>query len=307
MDSNHRLNSRIISKLKVAGFKCRVISMDHLHELEKEIHSLYDRHLVDNTFYRERLTNFHFSIPETLPGARSVIIVTAFQPIMQLTFSWKSSQYKVVVPPTYAYDTDWKALDCLEEILGPRGFRVVKAWLPEKMLATRSGLAHYGRNNITYVDGMGSFHRPAAFFTDALLPGEYWEEPQPLDRCGRCSTCVKKCPTGAIAPDRFLLHAEKCLTFLNESERPFPGWLDASLHHCLIGCMICQKVCPVNRPFLDRIFQAAAFSEEETGILLENRPKTQLPVRLVEKIEPTGLLEEYNVLSRNLAVLLACL
>ena len=305
MDNHRRLYSEIISQLEDAGFKGRAVSIDRLHELEKEIAGLRDRHIVDETFYRERLTNFRFSIPETLPNARSIFIIAAPQPVSQLTFSWNNREYNVIVPPTYSDETDRQAYDRLREILEPRGFRVVKARLPEKMLATRSGLAQYGKNNITYVEGMGSFHRPVVFFTDARLPEEYWGEPRVMERCGKCSACVKKCPTGAIAPDRFLLHAEKCLTFFNESERPFPGWLDVSVFHCLIGCMICQEVCPINKSFFQGVFHAAAFSGEETAILLENRPRSQLPPGLLAKLAPTGLLEEYTVLSRNLAVLLS--
>ncbi|MCP5103238.1 MAG: hypothetical protein GY950_07665 [bacterium] len=303
MDNNRRLYSKIVSQLEDAGFKGRAASIDHLHELEKEIAHLRDRHTVDETFYRERLTNFRFSVPETLPGARSIIIIAAPQPISQLTFFWNNREYKVIVPPTYSSETDRQAHHRLMEILEPRGFRAVKARLPEKILATRSGLALYGKNNITYVEGMGSFHRPAAFFTDAPLPEEYWGEPRVMERCQKCSACEKKCPTGAIAPDRFLLYGEKCLTFFNESERPFPGWLDVSVFHCLIGCMICQNVCPINKSFFQGIFHAATFSEEETAVLLENRPESQLPPGLLAKLEPTGLLEEYTVLSRNLAVL----
>lgn len=305
MDNNKRLYSEIVSRLEGAGFKGRAVSIDRRHELEKEIAGLRDRHTVDETFYRERLTGFRFSADETLPNARSIIIIAAPQPVSQLTFSWNNRQYNAIVPPTYSYETDRQAHELLEKIVEPRGFRVVKARLPEKMLATRSGLARYGKNNITYVEGMGSFHRPVVFITDAPLPEEYWGEPRVLDRCEKCSACAKKCPTNAIAPDRFLLHAEKCLTFFNESERPFPGWLDVSVFHCLIGCMICQEVCPVNKSFLKEVFFAAAFSEEETAILLENRQKSQLPPALLAKLGPTGLLEEYTVLSRNLALLLS--
>jgi epoxyqueuosine reductase len=35
-----------------------------------------------------------------------------------------------------------------------------------KRLAVRSGLARYGRNNVTYVEGMGSFLELSASLTD---------------------------------------------------------------------------------------------------------------------------------------------
>ena len=39
-------------------------------------------------------------------------------------------------------------------------------WLPQKRLAVRSGLAEYGRNNICFVDGMGSVITLFVFISD---------------------------------------------------------------------------------------------------------------------------------------------
>jgi hypothetical protein len=58
----------------------------------------------------------------------------------------------------------------------------------------------------------------------------------------------KKCPTAAIKPDQFLLHAEYCLTFHNEKRGEFPEWIGTPAHHCLVGCMRCQIICPENKP-----------------------------------------------------------
>jgi epoxyqueuosine reductase len=125
-----------------------------------------------------------------------------------------------------------------------------------------------------------------------------------LDQCQTCIACVKKCPTRAIPPDRFLLRAEKCLTYHNESEAPFPEWIDPSWHNCLIGCMICQNVCPVNQPFVDRIVGEATFSEEETELILRNAPKDDLQPETQEKLERINMLKDFKLLSRNLNALL---
>ncbi len=125
-----------------------------------------------------------------------------------------------------------------------------------------------------------------------------------LDQCQKCEACVKKCPTGAISGDRFLLYAEKCLTFHNEREAPFPEWIDPSWHNCLIGCMYCQNVCPANKPSVRRIAHVATFSDEETELILKNAPKEELNKTILGKLEATSLLDDYQLVSRNLNALL---
>ena len=119
--------------------------------------------------------------------------------------------------------------------------------MPEKLLAVRSGLARYGKNNITYVPGMGSLHRLAVFVSDLPCVEDNWGEVKTLKTCDGCTACMDACPTGAIVSDRFLIHAERCITFHNERIEEFPEWLDSSWHNCLVGCLRCQWVCPENR------------------------------------------------------------
>lgn len=173
-----------------------------------------------------------------------------------------------------------------------------------KLLAAGSGLARYGKNNITYVEDMGSYHRLTAFYTDATVFGEHWEEPQMLDQCHTCTACVKKCQTGAISSERFLLHTEKCLTYHNEREEPFPQWIDPSWHNCLIGCMVCQNACPVNKPFVRQLVHVGTFSREETGLILKDVAQGSLHQETLEKLKRINLLEYYKLISRNLNALL---
>jgi len=55
--------------------------------------------------------------------------------------------------------------------------------------------------------------------------------------------------------NRFLIHAENWLGFLNEMEPDFPYWvqLQPDWHNALIGCMRCQFMYPVNKPYLGKI------------------------------------------------------
>ena len=42
-----------------------------------------------------------------------------------------------------------------------------------KLAAVRSGLAQYGRNNICYVEGMGSFFSFHAYLTDRVFEEDH--------------------------------------------------------------------------------------------------------------------------------------
>jgi epoxyqueuosine reductase len=191
------------------------------------------------------------------------------------------------------------------QALAKFGFRCVRAALPDKTLAVRSGLARYGRNNISYVEGLGNFHRLISFYTDMPCMEDSWQEPRMLKKCESCRICQNSCPTGAISGDRFLIHAERCITFFNEKDLDvhFPDWFEPAWHTCLAGCLQCQKVCPENRAVL-RYIDGVGFNEEETGLFLTGVIAEKLPSTTREKLERNGMLNVLEVLPRNLAVLL---
>ncbi len=192
---------------------------------------------------------------------------------------------------------------CLTDFLSERGYQVRRAYLPDKMLVARSGLARYGKNNITYIPESGSFHRPAAFYSDLPAPGLPLGEHQMLDMCRNCVACARACPTGAIAQDRFLLRAERCITFLNELPGEFPGWVDPAWHNCVNGCMRCQLACPADRGVWDWAEERDGFDEEETGLILEGAVLDDLPPETRAKLGRLHLDHHIDVLPRNLGVL----
>jgi len=125
-----------------------------------------------------------------------------------------------------------------------------------------------------------------------------------MERCNKCTACQNACPTGAITSDRFLLRAERCLTFLNEGQGEFPQWLEPSWHHCLVGCLYCQRICPVDKDFLDKIEEGPTFSHQETVSLLQNRPRPEIPEETIAKLEALSMIEYLDILGRNLSVLI---
>ena len=202
--------------------------------------------------------------------------------------------------------TGKKQADRLSDLLKPHGYKVQKITVPNKLLAVCSGLGAYGKNNISYVEGLGSFHRLTSFCSDLPCADDDWHQPTMLEQCEKCDRCMRSCPTGAILEERFLLNVERCITFWNEHppDVAFPEWLKPVWHNCLIGCMICQKVCPVNQDIVDCHEPGGEFTEEETDILLQGIPFAEMPRSLKEKLKATDLAAIADILPRNLKAIL---
>ena len=297
------LSANLLDAIEQEGCQGKIVSAEHIYDLKSEITSLYQQGLFDEEFFAEELRGFDFATSASLPGAKSLIIVAAPQAPVRVTFKPDGKELACIVPPTYSYATDRQIEDLLRLQLEPAGYQVKKAVIPWKLLAVRSGLARYGKNNITYVEGLGSFYRLVAFISDLPCREDSWGELQTLKDCSECDACAKACPGGAIGADRFLLHAERCLTFHNERQADFPAWLNPAWHHCLVGCMVCQKVCPANQNFRKLAVEGPVFSETETAAILRGTSRDEFPQGAVQKLEALDIIGYAEVLGRNLDVL----
>jgi epoxyqueuosine reductase len=203
-----------LSALEELGYRGGATSIRHLDELRAEIEAPRRDGLVKEGVYDQYLSSFEWEPPASLPGAKSIFVVAVPDPAVRITFTWREKPVPVIVPPIYLHwrDVDRRAEQAAGEIVQSSGHRVVPANLPKKLTAVRAGLATYGRNNITYVPGMGSFYRPVLLWSDLPCEEDQWQELRMMATCERCQACLRACPTGAIGADRFLLHAERCLT-----------------------------------------------------------------------------------------------
>ena len=296
----------LLEELSKKSLQARIISVSHLDQLKKEIEYLYNNTLLNNQFYNERLTRFSFQIPKKMKKTQSLIVAAVPRPQTRAIFTLKGERHSLILPPTYtAYDETTKQVENLvSKILGKEGYKSTGTALPLKLLAARSGLVQYGRNNITYISGLGSFLQLVAVYSDLPCEEDSWQEAKMMKRCEGCDLCRRACPTGAIVHDRFLLRAELCITYYNEKkgEVPFPNWMKASWHNCILGCMYCQRVCPENKRFINWIGDEEEFSEEETSIILEGTPKDKLPTITLQKLQRLSLVDYYDRLHRNLSL-----
>ena len=297
------LSTSIINALEQQGYQGKIVSAAHLYDLKNDIDTLHRQGLFDEEFFTEELSGFDFAIPDSVPPAKSFIIAAAPQPQVRVTFTLEDKELPCIVPPTYSWATDRKIEKLLRMQLEPAGFHIQIPSIPRKLLAVRSGLARYGKNNITYIKGLGSFYRLAAFVSDLPCPEDCWEDLTLLNECTNCDACTKACPGGAIGAGRFLLHAERCITFQNERQGEFPAWLNPSWHHCLVGCMVCQKVCPVDKSFRKGIVDGPTFSAQETDFIMQNESQDKLPRETAQKLDQLDMMEYIGVLRRNLQAL----
>lgn len=293
--------------LETKGCKGQILSAKHIIDVKREVQGHRKKKLLDPNFYEEYKIFFESELNVDFK-VNCLFIIALPDPPTKVTFHWNTKELVLIVPPTYLHGLEitnqFKSF--LNNILSPAGYTAAHARLPVKSLAVHSGLAYYGKNNITYVEGMGSFHRLSVFYSDFPYDQEQWHELRMMDMCEKCSACVLNCPTGAIPTDRFLLRAERCITYHNEHppDIPFPEWIDPNWHNCLVGCLHCQKVCPANKKVKDWFKKGPEFSEQETKMILDGKTVDKFPELTVKKLEKHDLIEYIELFPRNISVFL---
>ncbi|MFW9849950.1 MAG: 4Fe-4S double cluster binding domain-containing protein [Candidatus Thorarchaeota archaeon] len=255
-------------------YKYSTISIDHLHELKDDFKVLDAAGKISgHPVFRKYIGYQTYEVPETFPDAKSVIVIAVSVPLMTVNFHHEGSKHEILVPHYYddGVAEDQLKMTIKNRIIGHEGYRIenAKESVLFKRLAVRSGLGKYGRNNLCYVDGFGSFLRLHAFFSDFEFGVDKWTDAQMMDSCENCQICKNNCPTGSISRENFVIDVGKCIPLYNEVQGEFPEWMSPSSHNALMGCMKCQLNCPVNETAITQAQQFNDISEEETMALLE--------------------------------------
>ena len=68
--------------------------------------------------------------------------------------------------------------------------------------------------------------------------------------------------------------------------------------------MICQDVCPANKEHTAWVMPGGEFSAKETEMILKGVAGNELPSETREKLAKVAMLDDYELLQRNLRVLL---
>ena len=134
----------------------------------------------------------------------------------------------------------------VEETAGEHGYRafVDSAPVMERPLAQQAGLGWVGKHSLIINPEAGSFFFLGELFTNLLLP---IDEPYEENHCGKCSACLKRCPTQAIVAP-YQVDARRCISFLTiENSGSIPEELRPLMGNRVFGCDDCQLICPWNR------------------------------------------------------------
>lgn len=115
--------------------------------------------------------------------------------------------------------------------------------LLERSYALAAGLGWQGKSAMMVAPRLGTYFLLAGLALNLDLPAD---SPAP-DHCGRCRLCLDACPTDAFAAPR-VLNASKCVAYLTiENRGPVPEDFRAEVGDRILGCDVCQEVCPWNR------------------------------------------------------------
>lgn len=177
---------------------------------------------------------------ELLEGARTVICVA---------MSYYTGHPDTSCAARYAYGRDYHVVlaDKLAQILAflrqadpglMAKICVDTSPLAEKPLAEKAGLGWQGMNTLLVNECFGSW----LCLGELIINRAYAPDNPAQKRCGSCRACLDACPTGAIRSDGSL-DAARCLSHISSYDDEQPG----DLHGRVLGCDICQNVCPFNR------------------------------------------------------------
>lgn len=115
--------------------------------------------------------------------------------------------------------------------------------LLERLYARYAGLGWIGKNAMLVSPKKGSYLLLAGAALNVELPPD---EPV-LDHCGTCTRCLDACPTDAFPRER-VLDASKCVAYFTiEHKGAIPEGFRAGVGDWVLGCDVCQEVCPWNR------------------------------------------------------------
>ncbi|MDD3713212.1 MAG: DUF1730 domain-containing protein [Candidatus Izemoplasmatales bacterium] len=128
----------------------------------------------------------------------------------------------------------------------------------ERLAAQLAGIGFFGKNQLIINPSYGSFIFLGFIFINLDTENEIINKID--DSCGDCRICIDSCPTKALLNPGY--KREKCISDFNQTKKILSE-TEIKANYCLLGCDICQLVCPKNIGIKSTIHDEFAFSGKE--------------------------------------------
>ncbi len=146
-----------------------------------------------------------------------------------------------------------------------RGF-VDSGPVAERSLGALAGLGWIGKNSMLIHPEEGSWF----WIGEVITSLELAPDAPIADHCGKCRRCLDACPTQAILEDKRAVDSRRCLSWLTiENRGPIPEEFHSAMGSWILGCDICQEVCPWNDHSLRKARQEIGAPQPELVPLRE--------------------------------------
>lgn len=202
--------------------------------------------------YLERNAHKRVNPQEVLPGARSVIALSASY---AKNFPLPLTGSPPGVIARYArfkdyHDVMGERLKTLSEFVNTFDAGSTRSlWyvdtgpLLERDLAQRAGLGFIGKHTNLISRSLGNWF----FLGEIITTLDFQPDAPEKNRCGSCTRCLTACPTNAITAP-FRLDARRCISYLTiELKGSIPVELRSAMGNRIYGCDDCLAACPWNR------------------------------------------------------------
>lgn len=179
-----------------------------------------------------------FCPQEDWPGVKSLAVL--LWPYRQAA---PAHQGAVWIDSYYAAsNAAYHAARRLEDRLKQAGvFARANVSYPARRAAVRAGLGFIGKNDLLITPGYGTRVVIILMATNVDAPRR---PALPERTCLSCGRCAAACPSGALSPEG-MTHPERCMRNFTMEGVVVPEQLRQRMGMCLLGCDICQRVCPM--------------------------------------------------------------
>ena len=236
--------------LRLGFSACGFSKAESLAEDAERLKKWLEKHHHGSMHYMENYFEKRTDPTQLVEGARTVVSLL-------LNYYTDERQHDPEAPviSKYAYGTDYhfvmkdkmkSLLSFMNETFGPVSGRVFVDSAPvlDRAWARQAGLGWIGKHSNLINRDLGSFVFIGEIICDLEL--EYNRVPEG-DFCGACSICIDACPTDAILENR-TIDSNRCISYLTiENRDEIPEQFRGQLENRVVGCDICQDVCPWNR------------------------------------------------------------